>query len=338
MDYLDAGITDDTIAEVIYKTFDYILYTEGWEEYDGENNMYYLYDGVSVYDIMYDVIQTLYELTDDEMAMYFSLIEGVEEWAAATFETLTFDENGDWSITNREEIHTALYTMYDEAGVNVEEVGIDDELIDTVLNATIEIIIYGEQSEWTSEHWMDVMTDMIYDLTLTTDEMTELIYAEIADMTTWMETYPEDYALWLEENYAQKDIFVMYYEEDTEPVFCSYFTNGASTEDCAEDLPEVWQAFLSVSFESEIDLSNKDQKQIDNFNDLEEELEADDDYDRWSAIFHALNEVYAARVDAQMEDTSNDITYTEIPADVYVCDEPRVAEGENWYNSYMDYA
>lgn len=39
-----------------------------------------------------------------------------------------------------------------------------------------------------------------------------------------------------------------------------------------------------------------------------------------------------------MEVVDATIVYEEIPADVYTCDEPRVAEGENWYSSYMDYA
>jgi len=54
LDYQEAGITEDTITDVVKKVFDYMLYSD-ITFYEGEDPFAYIYDA-DIYGIMFDVV------------------------------------------------------------------------------------------------------------------------------------------------------------------------------------------------------------------------------------------------------------------------------------------
>lgn len=264
--------------------------------YEGFNPLPYLY-GENVYDIMYDVMVAELGLTDDEMAIYLGLIEGLDEWAVATISTLTWEDDEEfteWSITNRDEIHTALLELYTENGIVPEDEGITTELIDSVLDRTIDVLIYGDEASWTSEGWEGRMTEIVNDLEMTDDDFAYIVLYEVPQMEIWMETYTEDYEQWLVDNDEAKDTWVTTYYDLVAPYLCLALDGTDVVEDCT--LPAVWQQFFELSWDNSLDMTNKEQKKLDNLEDLEAEHQASIDYDRWDALYTALNTVFTHRL------------------------------------------
>lgn len=82
---------------------------------------------------------------------------------------------------------------------------------------------------------------------------------------------------------------------------------------------------MTHSWDYDIELTNKEQRQYDNLENLEEEHEADTDWDRYYALSESLVMVFDYRTNQNME-TATAITNSTLPDDISVCDDDRQAE------------
>jgi len=71
------------------------------------------------------------------------IADDLTSWTVATMETLDYLEDGSWYITNRGEIHEAIYQVLADNNLDSDSTGIGDNEIDTVINGTIEILLNG---------------------------------------------------------------------------------------------------------------------------------------------------------------------------------------------------
>lgn len=97
-----------------------------------------------------------------------------------------------------------------------------------------------------------------------------------------------------------------------------------------EDVSELdynWQQFFSVGWDDEVDISNKEQKELDNLENLEEEHEADASWERWYALSSSLDEIYNNRLTRGVDTDASATTASDYPEGYDVCDEDRLALG-----------
>lgn len=170
-DYHAADITYEIIEDTIRKTFDYIYYS-GFTEYEGENPLEYVYYA-DVYGIMVQVITDEYGidnvsngLSDDEITGYMSyIVDDLDRWTYGTMSTLDYTSTGEWYITTRGEIHDAVYAILATNGLDTEELltaaGINDTVIDTIINGTVEILLHGYIWDWETDYWLEHLTWII---------------------------------------------------------------------------------------------------------------------------------------------------------------------------------
>lgn len=121
------------------------------------------------------------------------IADDLNSWAAATMATLDYLEDGSWYITNRGDIHEAIYTVLEDNNLDSDSTGIGDNEIDTIVNGTIEILLNGYMYEWTAEQWYARLTDVIYMMDMTTDELYALIMEEEQYWLDWMYNNEENY-------------------------------------------------------------------------------------------------------------------------------------------------
>jgi len=246
------------------------------------------------------------------------IADDLNSWAAATMLTLDYTEDGSWYITNRGDIHEAIYTVLADNNLDSDSTGIGDNEIDTIVNGTIEILLNGYMYEWTAEQWYARLTDVIYMMDMTTDELYALVMEEEQYWLDWMYSNEENYTQWLEDNDEQKDAFVALYHDD--------LLSALLVEDVSE-LDYNWQQFFSVGWDDEVDISNKEQRELDNLENLEEELESDASWERWYALSSSLDEIYNNRLTRGVDTDASATTASDYPEGYDVCDEDRLALG-----------
>ena len=161
------------------------------------------------------------------------IVDDLDRWTYGTMSTLDYTSTGEWYITTRGEIHDAVYAILATNGLDTEELltaaGINDTVIDTIINGTVEILLHGYIWDWESDYWIEHLT-WIINTEWYEEELYHLIDHESTEWELWMTSYPEDYLTWLEDNEDARNVFIADYEY----AFYDYLGEDSTT------WPEVW--------------------------------------------------------------------------------------------------